>query len=75
MTRLNVVGAELAKDERVHAMTDVTGFGVLGHALEMARGAGLTVRIRFDELPMLAQAEGLVQAGYSTGASQRNWAS
>ena len=38
MTRLNLVGAELAKDARVHAMTDVTGFGLLGHALEMARG-------------------------------------
>ncbi len=75
MTRLNVVGAELAKDERVHAMTDVTGFGLLGHALEMARGAGVTMRLRFDDVPMLAQAERLVQAGYSTGASGRNWAS
>ncbi len=75
MTRLNVVGAELAKDERVHAMTDVTGFGLLGHALEMARGAGVAVRLRFDDVPTLAQAESLVQAGYSTGASQRNWAS
>ena len=75
MTRLNVVGAELAKDERVHAMTDVTGFGLLGHALEMARGAGVGVRLRFDDVPRLAQAESLVQAGYSTGASGRNWAS
>ncbi len=75
MTRLNVVGAELAKDERVHAMTDVTGFGLLGHALEMARGAGLTVRLRLGDVPTLAQAESLVQAGYSTGASQRNLAS
>jgi selenide,water dikinase len=75
MTRLNVVGADLAKDERVHAMTDVTGFGLLGHALEMARGAGVTVRLRLDDLPLLAQAESLVQAGYSTGASTRNWAS
>jgi selenide,water dikinase len=75
MTRLNVVGADLAKDRQVHAMTDVTGFGLLGHALEMARGAGLTVRLRLDALPLLAQAESLVQAGYSTGASQRNWAS
>jgi selenide,water dikinase len=75
MTRLNGVGAELAKDERVHAMTDVTGFGLLGHALEMARGAGVTVRLDLDAVPMLAQAEGLVRAGYSTGASQRNWAS
>ena len=41
MTRLNVVGAELARMEAVHAMTDATGFGLLGHALEMARGAGV----------------------------------
>ena len=46
MTRLNVIGADLARDEAVHGMTDVTGFGLLGHALEMARGAGLTLRLR-----------------------------
>jgi selenide,water dikinase len=75
MTRLNVVGAELAKDEAVHAMTDVTGFGLLGHALEMARGAGATLRLKLDATPTLAEAERLVKAGFSTGASQRNWAS
>ncbi len=75
MTRLNTVGAELARDPAVHAMTDVTGFGLLGHALEMARGAGVTVRVRLGDAPLLAQAEALVQAGYSTGASTRNWAS
>jgi selenide, water dikinase len=75
MTRLNVVGVELAQEEAVHAMTDVTGFGLLGHALEMARGAGVTVRLRLEDAPLLTQAKELVQAGYSTGASQRNWAS
>jgi selenide,water dikinase len=75
MTRLNVVGAELANEEAVHAMTDVTGFGLLGHGLEMARGAGVTVRLRLGDVPTLAQAESLVRAGYATGASQRNWAS
>jgi selenide, water dikinase len=75
MTRLNVVGAELARDEAVHAMTDVTGFGLLGHSLEMARGAGLTVRLRVDDAPQLAQAESLARAGFVTGASHRNWAS
>jgi selenide, water dikinase len=75
MTRLNVAGAELAQEEAVHAMTDVTGFGLLGHALEMARGAGVTARLRLDDAPTLSQAESLAQAGYSTGASQRNWAS
>ena len=57
MTRLNVVGAELARMKEVHAMTDVTGFGLLGHALEMARGAGVTVRLRLDDVPLLTQAE------------------
>jgi selenide, water dikinase len=75
MTRLNVIGADLAREEAVHGMTDVTGFGLLGHALEMARGAGLTVRLRFDEAPLLAQAESLARAGFVTGASTRNWAS
>ena len=75
MTRLNVVGSDLARDEAVHAMTDVTGFGLLGHALEMARGAGVTARLRLAEAPLLSQAENLVRAGFFTGASQRNWAS
>ncbi|HEY1885375.1 MAG TPA: selenide, water dikinase SelD, partial [Roseiarcus sp.] len=75
MTRLNVVGAELARMKEVHAMTDVTGFGLLGHALEMARGAGVTTRLRLHDVPLLAQAEGLVQAAYFTGASERNWSS
>jgi selenide, water dikinase len=75
MTRLNVVGAELARMNDVHAMTDVTGFGLLGHALEMARGAGVTVRLRLDAVPLLDQAESLVRAAYFTGASERNWSS
>jgi selenide, water dikinase len=75
MTRLNVVGAELAREEVIHAMTDVTGFGLLGHALEMARGAGVTVRLRLDDVPLLVQAEILARAGFVTGASHRNWAS
>ena len=75
MTRLNVVGAELARMKEVHAMTDVTGFGLLGHALEMARGAGVTVRLRLDDVPLLNEAESLVQAAYFTGASERNWSS
>jgi selenide,water dikinase len=75
MTRLNVIGAELARMKEVHAMTDVTGFGLLGHALEMARGASVTVRLRLDDVPLLDQAESLVQAAYFTGASERNWSS
>jgi len=74
-TQLNAVGPELAALPAVHAMTDVTGFGLLGHALEMARGAGLTVEIDPDAPMLLAGAEGLARAGVRTGASGRNWAS
>lgn len=72
-TRLNRVGAELAADPAVHALTDVTGFGILGHGLEVARGAGLTFALRADALPLLAEVEALARAGYVTGASHRNW--
>ena len=74
-TQLNAVGAELARDPAVHAMTDVTGFGLLGHGLEMARGSGLRLVVHADELPLLARAAQLAQQGCITGASQRNWAS
>ena len=56
-------------------MTDVTGFGLFGHALEMASGAGVTVRLRLDDVPLLDEAQSLVQAAYFTGASERNWSS
>lgn len=74
-TLLNKVGTELAKDPAVHAITDVTGFGLLGHGLEMARGSKLTVVIRPDALPLLTQAATLTRQGFVTGASIRNWAS
>ncbi|GJD36612.1 selenide, water dikinase SelD [Methylobacterium aerolatum] len=73
-TRLNRIGPDLARDPAVHAMTDVTGFGVLGHGLELARGAGLTLEIAADALPLLPAAEALVRDGAVTGASHRNWA-
>jgi len=74
-TLLNRVGAELAKDSAVHAITDVTGFGLLGHGLEMARGSKLTLVVRADGLPLLPEAAALAQQGFVTGASMRNWAS
>jgi selenide, water dikinase len=74
-TTLNKVGTELAKDKDVHAITDVTGFGVLGHALELARGSKLTVRIKAADVPLLKHAAQLTQQGHVTGASHRNWAS
>ncbi|WP_243040078.1 selenide, water dikinase SelD [Dyella sedimenti] len=72
-TLLNRIGHELAQDADVHAITDVTGFGLLGHGLEMARASGLRLRIAQARVPCLAQAKALAQAGYVTGASQRNW--
>jgi selenide, water dikinase len=75
MTLINRIGADLAKDAAVHAMTDVTGFGLLGHALEMARGVRLAFTIRADALRFLAEAERLAQQGFVTGASGRNWLS
>ncbi len=74
-TLLNKVGADLAQDADVHAITDVTGFGLLGHALEMARQSKLTLALRIGDLPLLPQAATLAQQGFVTGASLRNWAS
>lgn len=74
-TLLNKVGAALGQDADVHGITDVTGFGLLGHALEMARGSGVTLDIRYDRIPFLDEAAMLARDGFATGASQRNWAS
>ncbi len=74
-TRLNTPGPDLARLPGVHAMTDVTGFGLGGHALEMARGAGLDVLIDWPAVPLLDGAAALAAAGNVTGASGRNWAS
>ncbi|MBR1169682.1 selenide, water dikinase SelD [Bradyrhizobium liaoningense] len=75
MTKLNRVGATLGTDKSVHAMTDVTGFGLLGHALEMAQGADLSLKIDWKNLPFLTDAADLARKGFVTGASKRNWAS
>ncbi len=72
-TQLNAVGEVLAKLNAVHAMTDVTGFGLLGHGLEMCRGSGLGAQLRFEALPLLAGVERLAQVPYRTGAAVRNW--
>jgi selenide,water dikinase len=74
-TQLNSVGAELAEVAGVHAVTDVTGFGLLGHALEMCRGAGLAAEIAAAAPVLLPGVEALAKAGVRTGASGRNWAS
>jgi selenide,water dikinase len=74
-TLLNRVGTKLATNPAVHAMTDVTGFGLLGHALEMAKGSGKTIAIDANAVPFLKQAVALAKQGFVTGASIRNWAS
>jgi len=73
-TRLNTPGPELAALEGVHALTDVTGFGLAGHALELARGAHCTVQIDWSRVPLLAGVRELASQGMVTGASGRNWA-
>ena len=74
-TRLNTVGARLGEMAAVHAMTDVTGFGLLGHLLEICRGSRLGAMLDYAGIPVLSVAQELAQAGYSTGAAERNWAS
>lgn len=73
-TKLNKPGKALAELSGVHALTDVTGFGLLGHSLELARGAGLTVRLNASQIPLLPNVQQLVENGCVTGASGRNWA-
>lgn len=74
-TQLNRIGTTLGRDEQVHAVTDVTGFGLLGHGLEIARGSNARLRIFASALPYLPQAEQLAREEFVTGASTRNWAS
>src|SRR3989454_10388204 len=73
-TQLNTVGHRLSEIDGVHAMTDVTGFGLLGHLAEICRGSRLGARVAFESLPILPAALSLVQQGYNTGAAARNWA-
>lgn len=73
-TTLNRIGQELSTRAEVHAITDVTGFGILGHGLEMARGSGLGLRIDRTAIPLLDRAAALAASGHRTGASDRNWA-
>jgi selenide,water dikinase len=73
-TQLNRVGARLAQLPGVHAMTDVTGFGLAGHLLEICRGSGLDARLRLDDLPLIEAAARFAREGLATGASSRNWA-
>jgi selenide,water dikinase len=73
-TKLNKPGKALAELPGVHALTDVTGFGLLGHALELARGAQAGIRLDMTRIPLLPEVQALAEQGYVTGASGRNWA-
>ena len=72
-TKLNKPGVALAQLDGVHALTDVTGFGLAGHLLELARGAKLEAKLEWDAIPVVQEAVKLVQADIFTGASTRNW--
>ena len=73
-TQLNTPGPRLARLDGVHALTDVTGFGLLGHLVEVCKGAGVRAEVRWDALPFLPEADTLARGGNITGASGRNWA-
>ena len=72
-TQLNTPGPVLACLEGVHAVTDVTGFGLLGHLHGMCRGSRVKARVDFAAVPRFAKAMDMVDAGFRTGASHRNW--
>lgn len=72
-TKLNTPGKKLAQLDGVHAMTDVTGFGLLGHLLELARGSMLSAKLEMAGIPFLPQVQKLAEQGCITGASSRNW--
>ena len=74
-TQLNTPGPVLACLDGVHAVTDVTGFGLLGHLMEVCKGSGVQATVEFSALPLLGRAREFADDGYVTGASGRNWAS
>lgn len=75
MTTLNKAGVDFGKSEAVHAMTDVTGFGLLGHLNEMARGSGLSAEVYFEAVPRIPNAAHYIAQGAVPGGTKRNWAS
>jgi selenide, water dikinase len=72
-TRLNTPGEPLAEMPEVHAVTDVTGFGLAGHLLEICRGSKLAAEVKFDAVPVIDEALAWAKQGVATGASDRNW--
>lgn len=74
-TKANSPGRTIAVQGLANSMTDVTGFGLLGHALEVCRGSGVSASLNWADIPVMPEALELVQSGISTGASRRNWQS
>ena len=72
-TKLNSIGTDLAFDDSVHAMTDVTGFGLMGHLMEICRGSALTATVRADDVPLLSSAASLARDGVKIGAAREIW--
>ena len=72
-TKLNTPGEALAAMPHVHALTDVTGFGLAGHLLEICRGSKLAAEVDFNALPVISEALDWLKQGVATGASDRNW--
>jgi selenide,water dikinase len=73
-TKLNTPGEALSEMSAVHALTDVTGFGLAGHLLEICRGSKLAAEVDFASIPAIGEALDWVKQGVATGASTRNWA-
>ncbi len=73
MCQLNKLGAVIAPFEGVTAMTDVTGFGLLGHLSEICEGSGVCAEISFSKVPKLADVEKYIEAGCVPGGTQRNF--
>ncbi len=75
MMKLNSLGAKISKHDYVHAITDITGFGLAGHALEMAEGSELTVELIFNAIPKMSFVEYYLELGTTPGGTDRNWSS
>jgi len=73
MTTLNVSGSDFAQIEGVRAMTDVTGFGLLGHALEIAEGSGVSMTLEYGKLPRISGVDNYIAKGCMPGGAARNW--
>jgi selenide,water dikinase len=72
-TKLNTPGEALGAMDSVHALTDVTGFGLAGHLLEICRGSRLSAELDFSSIPIIPEALEWAKQGVATGASGRNW--